>query len=321
MTEPPVPYGHMSRSLLFHGRRAARTFRHYHGNPTHILRDYAFSALPKLGPMVVVERDNIRYLISTTDLVSRQVFVFGHFERDLMAATLRLIGDLSGQHKFLKGKTFLDVGANLGTSTISALLAFGAGRAIGFEPAPANYAILCCNLILNGLDGIVDTYPVAVTDHDGEDVLELSAENSGDHRVRTPGPLPADAFSEGTRDTVTVVAHRLDSLVQRGQIDLSAVGLLWADVQGHEAQVLAGASSLLSYHRPIPVVIEFWPYGLRRSHGLSRLCELVSQHFRSAIDVRASLRLKKTVILPADDLLELAETYGNLAFTDLILIR
>ncbi len=272
--------------------------------------------------MIVVERGDGRYLVTTTDHVSRHIFVFGDYERDLMATTMNLIDDLPGMHGFLEARTFLDVGANLGTSTIPAISNYGAARAAAFEPAPANYAILRCNLILNGLDDVVDTYPVAISDHDGEELLELSGESTGDHRVRSLGSSSqAGCFGEDARDTIPVATLRLDSLVEDGRIDPAAVGLLWVDVQGHEAQVLAGASSILRHERPIPAVIEFWPYGLRRSNGLDRLCQLVAENYRLVIDVRASERSGSAVSLPASDLIQLADVYDGISFTDLVLTR
>ena len=71
--------------------------------------------------------------------------------------------------------------------------------------------------------------------------------------------------SEGWKATVTVPVRSVDSLVAEGLIEPARLGLVWIDVQGHEAHVLAGAQRLLE--QGVPTVIEVWPYGLARTDG------------------------------------------------------
>ena len=40
--------------------------------------------------------------------------------------------------------------------------------------------------------------------------------------------------------------------------------LIWMDTQGHEADILMGAENLIISKTPI--VIEFWPYALKRNN-------------------------------------------------------
>lgn len=309
-------------SLALQGRRIRQTHIYYERDWRRTLRHYVFSASRHLTPMMVVGDGGIRYLITTSDHVSRHIYVHHNYEGPMMAESIRIIGDILNERDFLSGKVFIDVGANLGTSTIPAIRGFHASRVVAFEPAPDNYDILRCNLLLNRVDTLVDTYAVAISDYDGEALLELADESTGDHRVRVAGPFAdQEAFREQFRATVTVPAARLDSFVDRGQIDVATVGLLWVDVQGHEAQVLAGGSSMLGRQRHLPVVIEFWPYGLRRAGGLAKLCELIAMHYDLVIDVRATHREGGVVKIPASDVLRLADVYPGISFTDLILLR
>jgi hypothetical protein len=64
-----------------------------------------------------------------------------------------------------------------------------------------------------------------------------------------------------------VPSVRLDTLVDERRITLDVPTLLWTDVQGHEAHLLAGAQRF----RAVPVVVEIWPYGLHRAGGYERL--------------------------------------------------
>ena len=72
-----------------------------------------------------------------------------------------------------------------------------------------------------------------------------------------------------------VPAHRLDSLAEKEVVDLNAIDLVWMDAQGHEAHILAGAESLMTMD--IPILTEYWPYGLRRAGALDRFHSLVAR--------------------------------------------
>lgn len=296
--------------------------RYYDLDWTLVSRHYGFSWAGKLSPMAAVDDDGLRYLMSTTDVLGRHLYVHRDYEQAVMHAALGLLEDRSGRRPFLAGRTFLDVGANLGSSVIPALKRFGAARGIAFEPAPANYDILRCNLILNGVDAVVEAHRMALSDHDGDDELELSFDNSGDHRIRiADGSRDGEGFfREETRSSVTVPTARLDTLVDQGRVDASQLGLVWVDVQGHEAQVLTGADTLLSTDHDIAFVIEFWPYGLRRAGGLDALCRLVADRFDTIIDVRAAQSGDAGAEMPAAAIGELVDTYDGISFTDLILL-
>lgn len=207
------------------------------------------------------------FCVRTSDkLVGRYTFMNGDYELHLMRRAIEIISAERGVPSILQGKTFMDVGANIGTALVPALRLFGADSAVAFEPEPENYRLLHLNLIANGLDERVRRFPLALSDHTGTSDLELSATNSGDHRMRMPGAGDGDD-GESNRATIGVPVTRLDDLVASGEVDLSSLGMVWMDVQGHEGHVLAGASTLLD--SSIPVVAEFWPYGLRRSGGLN----------------------------------------------------
>lgn len=312
----PKPTG-----VLQAARRARGVFSYYDGNLTSMARHYGFGVLRRFSPLAMAEGGGFRYLVRTDDVLGLAVWVSRHYEQDVMELALHLAEARLGSAGRLSGRTFLDVGANLGTSSVPALKAFGAARGLAFEPVAANYELLRCNLVLNGLDHLVETFQVAVSDHDGTEMLELAADNSGDHRVRRRPSQGEDRFGEGARSTIEVPAARLDHFLEAGLLDPSQVGLVWVDVQGHEGQVLAGARSLMGRPEPLPFVVEFWPYGLRRCDGLELFCALVDEHFDSVLDVRASQRAGAPVELPARRLPELVERYDDVSFTDLVLVR
>jgi hypothetical protein len=142
--------------------------------------------------------------------------------------------------------------------------------------------------------------------------MEISETNSGDHRVRIatgPGGSPG----ESERETVGVPAVRLDDEIAARQ-----VALLWVDAQGHEAHVLSGAQDLLA--TDTPVVIEYWPYGLRRADGLERLETLISRHFATILDT-SQRDDGRPRAFKASDVSDLRDRYsGPGDYTDLLLL-
>lgn len=314
-----APVAPIPGKLAHRARRVRATSAYYGHNRTRVARHYSFDLLRRLSPLAAVEGDGIRYLVGTGDLLGRHLYVFKNYEQDVMDLALSIVEDRVDRRPLLADRTFIDVGANLGTSIIPAIKRHGAGAGIAFEPAPENHRVLRCNLILNGVEDLVATHQVAVSDRDGEVLLELSGDNSGDHRVRDETVRPTSGvFGEDLRPTMSAKALRLDSLVEQGTVSPSQVGLVWVDVQGHEAQVLAGAGALIQGGAPF--VIEVWPYGLRRAGGLSRLCQVVAERFTTIVDVRASQQEGRQVARPAGDLASLAAGYDGVTFTDVVLL-
>ena len=128
--------------------------------------------------------------------------------------------------------TIVDVGAHIGNHTIywSAFVPHDAIYA--FEPVPTNYALLLANTA--DKPG-VRTIRAALSDHDGVERMELDPVNMGRCRIDRDGPLP-------------VAVMRLDDL------DLVGVTLIKVDVEGHQAEVLAGARSTILRGRPVLLV-------------------------------------------------------------------
>jgi FkbM family methyltransferase len=136
----------------------------------------------------------------------------------------------------------VEVGGNIGTTTVTALRQHAFFSAVVLEPSPQNRRLLRANLV------------AAASDRKEELEFDVSHHNSGTHRVPPPdvGPL-GDAV-------LSVQAVTLDSLVDDGVVDPSRVGLVWIDAAGHESNVLAGASKLLERGVSVVTAIKHgWP--------------------------------------------------------------
>ena len=278
------------------------------------LRGPVFDLLERLAPIVIVDgAERMRFALPTDDHeVARHTFVHGAYDLATMRCAMAELGGTLG------GGTVLDVGANIGTSIVPLLTVFGASHGIAVEPAPGNLDLLRLNLVLNDIADRVEVLAMGLSDLDGTMALELSADNSGDHRIRVSG-APHDP-DDRPRSTVTVPVRRMDTLIASGEVDLSRLALLWLDVQGHEGHVLAGGRALMS--TTIPIVTEFWPSAMDRAGGLASFMELVAQHVERVIDLRATQAEGRLVQVPATRIDEVAERYaGPSSFTDLLLLR
>lgn len=283
-----------------------------------VLRRAAFTLSRFTTPVVAVNVADGRYFVSTEDhAIGAITFSEGGLDLNLMQEALDLVEVRTGRP--LRGRTFVDVGANIGTATVPALIRFGAAGAVAIEPNMENFKLLRCNLIANELDERVVAVNAALSDTVGMALLELGESNWGDHRVRATTSSGPARYGEDDRPVEEVHLVTFDSLVDDRTLDISSLGVVWVDTQGHEAQVLAGAQSLLASE--VPVVIEYWPYGLRRADGLEQLHEIVASHFQTVVDLRASAAKGRPVEVPAADVGLLAQVYVGTSYTDLLLLR
>jgi FkbM family methyltransferase len=126
--------------------------------------------------------------------------------------------------------TIFDVGGNVGQTAEECLRGFPEARVFSFEPAADTFAILRRNVA--ELPGVTPVN-VALSDHAGEGLMTqgLGGENSlgGSHR--------------GDPASVTVALDTVDGYMAANAI--GRVDLLKMDVEGHELQVLAGATKAL----------------------------------------------------------------------------
>lgn len=290
----------------------------YQGKGSLCLRQEMFDAIRRFSPSIGVDLGGNWYFVSTADHgLGRIVFSQGSYEQDIMAEAFQLIDALSGA-PVLAGRTFIDIGANIGTSSIPAIRNFGASDALSFEPEARNYRLLRCNVIANDLEEKVRTFPLGLSDACYKGDLERDEGSWGDHRVRIQSNLDDGPYRESTRDLLEVQLVRFDDMVTQVPIDLERVGVVWMDVQGHEGHVLSGASTLV--HSSIPVVIEYWPYGLRRAGGLNLLHDIIAAHYSSVVDVRRSMFEGRTISLPANQIEQLMRLYYDQKYTDLVLL-
>jgi FkbM family methyltransferase len=205
--------------------------------------------------------------------------------------------------------TFLDVGAHIGTSTITAVRRFGFRKALAFEPEPGNFRLLRANLAVNDLDTRIDVVNAAVSNRVGTADLKVRPEMASKHRLLRGG--------EVAENTIRTPLTTLDALVDDGTLDPADVSLLWLDIEGHELEALQGARTLRA--RSVPIVMEFVPRRLEADDRLATLGSLLGEHYTHVLDLRRRLGHSPD-IRPLAALPDLAEEYRR-GFTDLLVLR
>src|SRR5688500_4501020 len=77
-------------------------------------RERFFLRAKKHPPVVAVDTSDARYFVSTADeAVGLGIFAHGSHEREQLAAVTAVLADWSGEAEPLRGKRFLDIGANI----------------------------------------------------------------------------------------------------------------------------------------------------------------------------------------------------------------
>lgn len=271
-------------------------------------REAFFKRAAAYSPLLAVEADGMLFVVSTGDSnIGRGLFVKRsrkEFER--LRRALVAIEQATGTRP---GGTLLDIGANIGTTSLPAVLVHGFDRVLALEPSPQNFRVLQMNVRANGCDGRVVVLPVAASNRVARVQLEVSSSNSGAHHI-----------VEGRETGLAVIeveTTTLDLLAEQGCFDVASTALAWMDVEGHEGLVLEGAKASILDHGT-PVVVE-----LARGHDvddvpkLERTMALLERHYTHFLDLGRQWTGKPPL---ERDLRRLAHEHVD-GFTDVLALR
>lgn len=247
---------------------------------------YTISETP-IARMITLDKDEV---------IGRIIRGKTHFGLDQINQAKQFI---SLQNKDWQPFHFVDVGANIGTHIIAALKGAGFSEATAFEPVSELYEVLKENISINDLSHKSALFNLALSKKRAILQVELSPHNTGDNRIVKSNRL--SRHHEAVWDKTSVLTITLDSIVNLKNDQLNFLPLniskiylkyralklhgenhnngrlltltkaflnrnntlVWIDTQGHEPDVFRGAGRLLK--SKIPLVTEFWPYGLTRA--------------------------------------------------------
>ncbi|TCS71309.1 FkbM family methyltransferase [Sulfuritortus calidifontis] len=192
-----------------------------------ILRRYAalfkhrYSVESRLGVLMLLDQKN---------LIDKNLLVRGAWEPEQISTLTRLARERCAETQATCA--FLDIGAHWGLYSILMDKTGLFDRILAFEPEPTNFAQLQGNLFVNRATGAIEAHQLAISDHDGEVVIEAGPDFN---RGRT---LVSDKIEAGQKG---IPCRRLDELIK---LDNACV-VAKIDVEGHEAAVLRGMTELL----------------------------------------------------------------------------
>jgi FkbM family methyltransferase len=177
--------------------------------------------------------------IRPQNLIESYVFLNGMWEPHIV--------ELIASYLKAPNTAVIDVGANIGATSIPIAKHFTESKFFLFEPHPIIYEDLINNISYNKLSNI-EAYNIAITNSDDLFLpffAQMNAKNFG---------LSSFTLNHDIEDyeVIQVECKSLDSIINE---DLQ-IKVIKIDTQGHELNVLLSAKQLIFRHRPI-VFFEF----------------------------------------------------------------
>ncbi len=277
-----------------------------------VARAEFFAEAVRHTPYVAAEVGEMTFMVATWDRLGGGLFANRRrSEIGLLATTLSLLEDL-GLTDVPHERIFVDVGANIGTTTVTALVRHGFAWGLAVEPEPRNVRTLRMNVVANDLGERVHVVGCAIGAAAGE-VSLVVGDTSGTHRVGGAG---------AGEQNVVVAQRTLDDVMAGEGLDPAAVGLVWIDTQGYEGHVLAGAPGLFA-HAP-PLVAEVAPNYMALAGSLAPMAAALASNYTHFVDLRSSRNADGEIdLVPADGLERFVADYEarQAGFTDILAVR
>jgi FkbM family methyltransferase len=209
-------------------------------------RETVLNALSDRGHLIYCEFPDGKFFVDPADrVVGTNLMWRGSWQRNELAQSTQVLKE-SG--RFRARKTFIDVGANIGTHTVYALNSGDFGSAIAFEPEPSNLRLLAMNASINGYKEQVSVRGKAIGNAVGTATLHLHPRNKAAHSIALRPSY------DGTQ-SIKVPLTRLD--IELSSLATDDIGLVWIDVEGLEPEVIESLGEFLG---AVPLAVEYAPF-------------------------------------------------------------
>ena len=191
-------------------------------------------------------------------------------------------------HEIRKGDIVLDVGANIGMFTRTAL-ARGATLVVAIEPAPQTLDALRRNLANEIREGRVVVYPKGAWDHDGEMGLSVNEANQANNTLVLA--------RESAMHTIRVPLTTIDKIV--AELKLPRVDFIKMDIEGAEKPAIKGAENTIRTFKPrMSLSIEHLPNDFSAIPALVHSIE--SNYTHKGCDCKVEQRRLKALVMAFD---------------------
>lgn len=181
---------------------------------------------------------NLKKMFISEARVAKDYFNNGFYERGFL--------DWACANFVTPDKNVIDIGAHIGWYTVD--FAKLAKHVYSFECSPKSFNYLCANIALNECDYNVTKYNVALGKEEGETEYFIRDPKDGGGN----GISKFDYDMKKNTPTIRVPVRTLDSY------NLSTIGFIKIDVEGHEKQVLEGALETIRLNNYPKILFESW---------------------------------------------------------------
>ena len=193
-----------------------------------------------------------------------------------------------------RGKIFVDIGANIGTQTIYALIKDDFERAISIEPAPENISLLDINISLNGLRNRAIIERCAAGAQCERKSLLVNKANPGLNTFMEKVALVDAPISRLDVDVLPA-----DMILQKHSVQPGDIGLILIDVEGFEPDVIAGAQQVIEAR--VPLFVEFNSHVYGRTGTADFLRSLGKYYMKAYSPGTKKLPARESKISEIDD--------------------
>jgi FkbM family methyltransferase len=169
---------------------------------------------------------------------------------------------------------FLDIGANIGTTSIYVKKNWPELDIVAFEPGKKNYDLFRANCILNGIeDYCIEN--IGLGEKASEGFLFYRSYNPG-------GSMIVSEKNEISQEQVKIKS--IDEYISDNKIKPQDISFIWMDTEGFEADIIIGSRNLLG-QKSVPLVNDFDPNIYERRGKLREYLKIMSNTYTYFFDV------------------------------------
>lgn len=170
------------------------------------------------------------FVIYKNDDISKEIILYGLYERDILFALSKKIFP-----KLDLRKNLIDIGANIGNHSIFFSEFFN--KIYSFEPINSNFEILKINSYKKNN---INIFNYGCSDKQKTVYLEMNLKNNfGNYSI----------IAKKSNQSEKVKLKKLDDLILKNKI--KNIGVVKIDVEGHELEVFKGGIKVLKHMSPI----------------------------------------------------------------------
>ena len=173
---------------------------------------------------------------------------------------------------------FLDIGANVGTTSIYMQKRLNNNQIYAFEPVRENYNLLKANCFLNNSDSII-AENIGISDSEFTAVMKTDPNNMASSRLEKNVLSEYASYYSGNEKARFTT---LDIYAKDNGIKIENVKGVWIDVEGSEPSVFLGSKDFFRKCNA-PVYVEYNPKIYERNGEYDLFLELLMDIYTSFI--------------------------------------